>query len=70
MRYKIKTRVKSVERLERTVSAHMVGGTAIMTKEDLGWFVCFDGSWEQLHLGSEKPNLKVGQLVEITIEGL
>ena len=70
MKYKIKTRVKSVERLDRVLRAHMVGGQAVVEKEDLGWYVCFEGSWEKLYLGTEKPNLKVGQAVEITIEGL
>jgi hypothetical protein len=70
MRYRIKTKVKSVEFLKRTVRGRMVGGKAELTEEDLGWFVCFEGSWEHLHLGNEKPELYEGQPVEITIKGL
>ena len=47
----------------------MVGEKAELEEEDLGWFVCFEGSWERLHVGEEQPTLRVGQKVEITIEG-
>jgi hypothetical protein len=70
MNYKINTTVKSVERLKRVVRGRMVGGQAILEEEDLGWFVCFEGSWERLHMGAVQPNLVVGQKVEIIIRGL
>ncbi len=70
MKYKVHTTVKSVEFIKRAVRGRMIGGQAVMEEEDLGWFVCFEGSWERLHLGNEKPNLVRGQKVVITIEGL
>jgi hypothetical protein len=47
-----------------------VGPKPTFDEEDLGWFVCFEGSWERLHVGSEQPTLIVGQKVLIMIEGL
>lgn len=70
VRYKIKSCVKSIEQITRVVGARMVNGQAVQETEDLGWFVCFEGSWERLHLGWERPTLTKGQQVEITIEGL
>lgn len=40
------------------------------TYKDLGWFVCLEGSWEKLHIGPDKPDLKIGQKVEVTLTGL
>jgi hypothetical protein len=70
MIYKILTTVKSVEELDQVVSGRKVGDETVLTKEKLGWFVCFEGSWERLYLGFEEPELKVGQQVEILIRGL
>lgn len=70
MRYKIKTRVKSVERISRVVRSWKVGDDVKQEIEDLGYFVCFEGSWERLHIGNIKPDLEEGQPVEITIRGL
>jgi hypothetical protein len=70
MRYKIRTKVRSVEQITRVVRAWKVGDNVLQDTEDLGWFVCFEGSWERLHLGRERPALHEGQTVEITIEGL
>lgn len=70
MRYKIKTKVKSVERISRVVRAWKVGDDVKQETEDLGWFVCFNGSWERLHLGNTKPELVEGQEVEIIIRRL
>lgn len=70
MKYKFYTTVKSIERIERVVQTDKVGNEVTQYKEDLGWFVHFDGSWEKLHLGFEEPLLKKGQKVCITLEGL
>lgn len=70
LRYKIKTTVKSVEQITRIVRSWKEGDGVFTDTEDLGWFVCFEGSWERLHLGHEKPTLCKGQKVEITIQGL
>lgn len=67
---KYRTKVKSVEQMDRVVRGRMIGGQAVLDKENLGWYVGFEGSWERLYYGISKPDLKVGQLVEITIEGL
>jgi hypothetical protein len=71
MIYKINTTVKSVEFLKRNVRGYMgADGRAVIDTEPLGWFVCFEGSWERLHMGNEKPALVKGQKVEIIIKGL
>lgn len=60
MRYRIKTTVKSVEHITRVVRSRKIGDEVFSDTEDLGWFVCFEGSWERLHLGHDKPHLQVG----------
>lgn len=75
MRYKILTTVKSVENVKQVVSGRKVKDAdgqdeTVLEYEDLGWFVVFEGSWEKLNFGTERPNLKKGQKVEIIIQGL
>lgn len=74
MLYKFITMVKSVEFRERVVSGRMVGEpgnkTAVLEKEALGWYINFEGSWESLYFGDEKPELVKGQKVEISVKGL
>lgn len=60
--YRINTRVASVELKKRTVSMRRTGevdqtGKPIYepVEETLGWFVNFEGSWESLCLGPDKP---------------
>jgi len=69
-RYKIMTSVRSIEEVEQIVRAHKKGDDVILEKENMGWYVCFEGSWERMYLGNEKPALKIGQKVMITVEGL
>lgn len=71
MIYKINTTVKSVEFLHRNVRGYLgLDGKAVTDTEPLGWYVCFEGSWERIYLGDTKPVLVKGQKVEITIKGL
>lgn len=67
-RYRIKTRVSRVEEKIITLSTHKHGEETITEKASAGWFVNFEGSWESLFLGKEKPNLQPGQHVNIIIE--
>lgn len=34
----------------------------------VGWFVHFEGSWESIFLGEEKPAFEPGDTVKITFE--
>ena len=70
MLYRIKTRVKSIEFRTRVVRTDKVDDAVVATTEDIGWFVCFEGSWEAMFLGFEKPELVKGQGIEITVRGL
>lgn len=62
--YIIHTKVRQVGERHRIVSVSKDG---IEQKEKLGWFVCFENSWESNFIGNEKPELEVGQEVEIVI---
>lgn len=44
--------------------------TAVKRMEELagGWWVQFDGSWESLYFGDEKPPFHVGNIIKITFE--
>lgn len=39
-----------------------------LPREKLGWFVAFEGSYEAVHVGKEKPDLVIGQELEVTIK--
>lgn len=36
-------------------------------RQDLGWFIRLEGSWESIHVGMEKPDLQVGQMMHVTL---
>lgn len=68
MIYSIYTKVvKNEESFERL---HLSGSgeSAVFTKRSLGWFVTFEGSYESLFFGDEKPKLSVGKTVKITFQ--
>lgn len=65
--YKFTTCVRSVQEIKTKewVSGH--GDSATFTEISRGWFVNYEGSQEQLCLGKEMPDWKVGDKVEITM---
>jgi hypothetical protein len=70
MNYVIRAKVIKVERKSRALRAIMNKETkeAVVEREDLGWFVRFEGSHEGLYLGHDEPTLKAGQWCTLTIE--
>jgi hypothetical protein len=69
-RYKIHTKVARVE--PKTVllrSWKTADGKVETATAPCGWWVRFEGSWESLYLGENRPDLYIGQEVVITIEG-
>lgn len=44
------------------------GATAKFHKVSKGWFVLFTGSWEMIHVGPTKPDLRFGDQIKITIQ--
>lgn len=70
--YKIMSRVKTINRMDRVVRTSKDPVTEMVMEEriDLGWFAGFEGSWECIGLGFEPPDLEVGEIVEINIKGL
>ena len=78
--YKIPTRVKRLEPKTRIVGGNIdrskpinpdnpvPTSTADIKTEVLGWYVQFEGSYESICVGNEKPdNLKPGTEVDILI---
>lgn len=75
--YKINTKVASVELKKRVTGHRRTGEVDQMGKpiyeaieETLGWFVNFEGSWESLYLGPDKPKAVPGQSAVIRVEFL
>lgn len=69
-RYKIPTKVARVEQKSIVQRAWKTAdGNVVAVTQKRGWWVSFEGSWESLYLGEERPDLHVGQDVLITIEG-
>lgn len=66
--YAIYTQVVSVTQEEYAVRGRIVNGEAIVEKQDLGWYVLFEGSHEKLFLGWDRPELSAGDKVKILIE--
>jgi hypothetical protein len=68
MVYKIPTKVIRLEQKSRVTRGFVVEGEAKCFREDLGWFVHFEGSYESLFIGKDRPNdLEPGTHVEIVI---
>jgi hypothetical protein len=69
MSYVIKSRVVSLEKKKRALSARKISDTEVHWEyEDTGWFVRFEGSWEALFVGMDRPmDLEPGTEVEIVI---
>lgn len=65
--YVIKTKVTHIEERWQDVYVSGIGKDATFSKSSMGWFVGFDGSHELLQLGYERPQLYLGDLVEISI---
>lgn len=65
--YTIPTKVNSIEQHWKRLHVSGFGPDAIFKNTSLGWFVHFEGSWEALYLGQEKPDLQTGDEVIITI---
>lgn len=59
-------KVVKVEQRNRLVRTYKDGSTVYA---DLGWFVVFEGSREALRIGDDEPDLKVGQMVTMAIQG-
>jgi hypothetical protein len=56
MNIRIPTRVMKLVEESRVVSSRKgEGDTVLCTSETLGWFVHFEGSYEALFVGFEKP---------------
>lgn len=68
MRYIINSTVRGVteEFYEKYISGF--GDSAVFERTSKGWFIFLSGSYEKLHLGFDKPDIKVGDKVKITIE--
>lgn len=66
--YNIFTTVTKVEESFERIHVSGSGESAMFAKRSLGWFVTFEGSYESLYFGSEKPALTVGKNVKITFQ--
>ena len=70
-RYRIPTKVAKLE-LKSVVlrSWKSADGKVQAVTQKRGWWVAFEGSWESIYLGEQRPDLEVGQDIMITIEGV
>lgn len=73
--YKIKAKVMGLEEKREVLGSYPTGERDVNGKmlyapkyRDMGWYISLSGSHESLFLGTEKPNLRVGQDVWIKIE--
>jgi len=68
IKYVIATTVIGVNEEHRKVWVSGIGKETVFREHSLGWFVHLDGSDEAICLGAERPVLKVGDAIKITIE--
>ena len=71
-RYIFYSRVRSVERVSKVVRViKNADDSTTAEKQDLGWFLRLEGSYEALHIGfgEEPPAFRVGERVRIIVEG-
>lgn len=68
MLYKFRTKIKSVKEEFRQFNWHKdQDGKSTCDRESIGWFVHLEGSYEALNFGRNKPDIKEGQMVEVSI---
>lgn len=68
MRYITYSSVLDIRERKREIWISGVKDEAKFRTESLGYFVLLEGSHEAICLGTEPPELKVGDRVKITIE--
>jgi len=68
MRWVTHTRVLSVREEFRKTYVSGFGESAKFNERSLGWYAHLEGSYESLHLGSERPEIHAGDRVKITVE--
>lgn len=63
---------KVVSIKERFMNQHVsgFGDNAIFNIISLGWYVHFEGSYESLNFGNERPPFKEGDTIRISFEKL
>lgn len=67
-RFVFETTVRKVDKIKRLQRAWKDGDEVKTQEVDLGYFAHFNGSWESIYLGHDKPLLQPGDTVRITIE--
>jgi len=67
-RYVIRTRVTDVFERKQDCWVSGVGKDAVFSTKNLGWYILLDGSHEAIFLDTIRPDLAVGDIVEITIQ--
>jgi len=66
-RFRIYSRVTKIHELKSKRWIRGAGNSAEFREESMGWYLFLEGSWEGLHVGTERPNLQVGDKVMISI---
>lgn len=64
----IPTTITAIEEHKQQDYVSGVGDSATFKERSLGWFLFLQGSHEAIHVGMEKPDLRVGDKMKITIE--
>lgn len=67
-RYVINSKVSAIQEEFDQKYISGFGDSAVFEKRSKGWFVFLEGSYEKLHLGTEKPDWKKGDKIRITME--
>lgn len=67
-RFAIPTTITAIEERKDRRYLSGIGDEAVFTDISLGWFLFLTGSHEAIHVGMEKPDLRVGDKMKITIE--
>lgn len=67
-RFAIPTTVTAIEERKERRYLSGFGEDTKFTEVSLGWFLFLAGSYEAIHVGMGKPDLRVGDKMKITIE--
>lgn len=67
-RFLIPATITAIEERKSRDYVSGVGETAVFQEISLGWSLFLTGSHEAIHVGMDKPDLKVGDKMKITIE--
>jgi hypothetical protein len=66
--YTYRTKVAKIEEKFDRTNWRKVNGESICDRVSRGWYLLMEGSRESIYIGTDKPDLRVGQTIEVILK--